>query len=856
MSDFNFKDAADFLNVLDPIADFRSAIDGLKNGFTFQTFNDSNKQDTSLCKVTSGTFREVYKDLGKLNRMGAGVYVTVNETNGVGRKKTDIIRPRAIWIEDDNGANIPTPLQPHIITETSPNKFHKLFIVKGLTPASHQLLQDILVRDYGSDPNAKDLSRVLRIPGFYHTKDRRKPFLSRLLLASESRPYTLDEVLRAFNAVVPEAPIYVLNRKAPVPEEAEYVPITEADAFSDVLPDITLENCKLYLPAVTDLPYNKWRDVGMALHHQFSGSDEALAIFDNWSENMRGYKGSADVAHYWNSFGGGSGNPITFRYILKQYNALSPADRAINAEEHGKKLLADCVDYRDLLDSVAPKLKELSKDSRALQMDFVKLLIQRYAALRPGEKLNKGDAERAMRQPNRIRRATHVAGDEIPTDTLTRVPEWAANWCWVSCDERFYHHVKSIAFTESAFNAHYRRVAGFGNDDESIQNVAAFLRDNNMIPIVDQKQYVPWADTYFVNNENGSLCVNTYNPTTRMVVPDAVENANAAQLFKHHVSNVCGGWNREAILLCNFLRDCTAEKPIKIRWAPLIVGRVGDGKSFFYMFMRKAMGEPNVKTLTNSIITASATSGQSGWAEGGCFAFIEELKLHGHNRFDVANALKPYITNDVVTCRKLYAEVCNIANTQNYFAASNYPDCLPIEKGERRWFVLFNKMNVESMPENYFKALHDALDYAGDIVAWLRTVPNHADYQPDATAPETSEKGYMRALTSDDWNESIADVISNSTDPHVSPDVVSFHVLQTMVHYDPRGVDDNKGSLTTKLRNALLALGYVKLGRTNFNGISHVLWSKYAGTSTMTMVQAVQEMLESIRDMDDYSQYI
>ena len=851
MSKFNFQDASDFLRILDPIANTRSVIDGLKDGFTFQTFNDRNKQDRTLCRVVHGKFRDLYRDLAQLNANGAGVYVTINETNGLGRKKTDIIRTRAVWIEDDNGDNVPTPLQPHIITETSPNKFHKLFIVKGLTQDTHQLLQDILVRDYGSDPNARDIARVLRLPGYYHNKNPSEPFLSRLLSANQIPPYTLDEVLRAFNAVVPEAPIYVLNRSAPVPEEAEYVPITEADAFNDVLPDITLENCVLYLPTDTDLPYNKWRDVGMALHHQFSGSDEALAIFDSWSEGLRGYKGSADVAHYWNSFGGGSGNPITFRYLIKRYNSLSPADKVVNAEEFGKKLLADCVDYRDLLDSVAPKLKTLSKDSRALQMDFVKLLIARYAALRPGEKLTKGEAERAMKQQSRSRREAHAAGDEIPTDTLARVPEWARNWCWVSCDERFYHHVKSISFSEAAFNAHYRRVASLGGE-ESVTNVAAYLRDNNMIPIVDQKQYVPWADTYFINNENGSLCVNTYNPATRMLVPPAVENPNAAQIFKHHISNVCGGWNREAILLCNFLRDCTAEKPTKIRWAPLVVGRPGDGKSFFYMFMRKAMGEPNVKTLTNSVITASTTSGQSGWAEGGCFAFIEELKLHGHNRFDVANALKPYITNDVVTCRKLYAENRNIANTQNYFAASNYPDCIPIEKGERRWFVLFNKINVSIVPENYFQALHDALEYAGDIVAWLRTVPNHPDYQPDGTAPETSEKGYMRELSSDDWNESIGVTIANSTDPHVSTTVVSFHILQSMVVYDPRGVDDNKGSLTTKLRHALLALGYVKLGRSTINGVSHTLWTVYAGTSTLTILQAVQEILERFQDGQDY----
>ena len=39
--------------------------------------------------------------------------------------------------------------------------------------AEHRAIEERIIESYGSDPNAKDLSRVLRVPGFLHRKDRK-----------------------------------------------------------------------------------------------------------------------------------------------------------------------------------------------------------------------------------------------------------------------------------------------------------------------------------------------------------------------------------------------------------------------------------------------------------------------------------------------------------------------------------------------------------------------------------------------------------------------------------------------------------------------------------------------------------
>jgi len=65
---------------------------------TFQTFCDKgiNKR---LIKQLHGTIEEHLKTLTKLNKKGAGIYFTVNETNLKGRTTEHIKRVRAVFID-------------------------------------------------------------------------------------------------------------------------------------------------------------------------------------------------------------------------------------------------------------------------------------------------------------------------------------------------------------------------------------------------------------------------------------------------------------------------------------------------------------------------------------------------------------------------------------------------------------------------------------------------------------------------------------------------------------------------------------------------------------------------------------
>ncbi|MGB5231528.1 MAG: DNA-primase RepB domain-containing protein, partial [Desulfoprunum sp.] len=95
-----------------------------------------------------------------------------------GRKKADVDLYRAIWREADE-PNLPAlPIEPHLVVESSPGKEHEYILI---TPTEAGDFWDGvmagMVEHYGSDPNAKDRSRVLRLPGFYHLKNRQAPHM-------------------------------------------------------------------------------------------------------------------------------------------------------------------------------------------------------------------------------------------------------------------------------------------------------------------------------------------------------------------------------------------------------------------------------------------------------------------------------------------------------------------------------------------------------------------------------------------------------------------------------------------------------------------------------------------------------
>jgi putative DNA primase/helicase len=142
----------------------------------FQTFDDNaQRRDPCLARVLYGRFEDYADELEALNRQGAGVFVTINQTRpGATRRKEDVIAVRALFVDLDGAPIEPVfqwKLKPHLVVESSPDKFHAYWRTDGSVPLDlFTELQRRLIALFNGDKRVNDLPRVLRLAGSWHQK--------------------------------------------------------------------------------------------------------------------------------------------------------------------------------------------------------------------------------------------------------------------------------------------------------------------------------------------------------------------------------------------------------------------------------------------------------------------------------------------------------------------------------------------------------------------------------------------------------------------------------------------------------------------------------------------------------------
>jgi Protein of unknown function (DUF3987)/Primase C terminal 2 (PriCT-2)/RepB DNA-primase from phage plasmid len=266
-------------------------------GFTIQTFADNKSiKDPTLTRVIQSPTQDV---LLQLHNRGAGIYVTVNETDGKGRKSENITRIRAVWQEDDDDFDGAFPLEPSMVVETSPGHFHRYWLVADewladeCGRADFAAVMNRMVESYGSDKNAKDISRVLRFPGFLHRKGK-TPHLVRIVEAS-GRRYSRVEIIAAFPLVKREKKAHTERAWTPHGDDERRI--------CTALYSINAED------------RNVWLQCGMAIKDHFG--DSGRSLWDDWSRQSDKYNDS-DQERTWRSFKRNGITIGTLFYYAKQ----------------------------------------------------------------------------------------------------------------------------------------------------------------------------------------------------------------------------------------------------------------------------------------------------------------------------------------------------------------------------------------------------------------------------------------------------------------------------------------------------------------------------------------------------------
>lgn len=438
-----------------------------------------------------------------------------------------------------------------------------------------------------------------------------------------------------------------------------------------------------------------------------------------------------------------------------------------------------------------------------------------------------------------------LGGDKLPVAQLRRLlsppivhgsdaPAWVMRHCYVKDRDVFYDIETGAEMTFQGFQAEFTRLMPIKENGQR-ENPVDWALNRWGMRTVQRIAYRPDQGPYF--EWDGLEHVNRYNENSLPVTASQYTEAGIRGIteFRNHLFDMCGRRIEVFNNLLWWIAHNVQRPGKKLRWSPIIKGINGDGKTLLSNVVRSAMGYRNVSVTGNSTLTNSG--GFTDWAVRGAVNFIEEIMLVGKARHQLYNAMKEYISNDVVSINAKGKATGEYFNITNHFALTNHNDAIPLEPTDRRWFVVFTPWSsLEDMwrfcglDAKSWEARTQAIDYAykhcaGELRAWFLSIEIGPEFRPDASAMMTPEKRQMTATGQDDV-ESIALQIIEDGARGVTKNVFVSSCLSNMLRL--RAAQDNFDvPKTTSLSHMFTRIGFSKFPKAvKWGGQSQTIWVK------------------------------
>lgn len=611
------------------------------------------------------------------------------------------------------------------------------------------------------------------------------------------------------------------------------------DPFADVKERVDISDedllAKLHMvPNPSD--YDTWFHVGMALYHQFDGAQQGLDYWHEWSAQASNY--DMDVLEEkWPTFAieGKKREPLTARFILKQ------------AKEEEERLAGE------QLDDIRKKVKKID-DMRSYNevCETVKRLPFDPITRETLASLLKAQIKKAVDVPFTLPAVRKHIAFENPDNRAT--PWWLRAWCYVQMDETFYNRRTGQTLSRSAFDATYGRHLLSKKDvleGKAIpEQAASFLALNRyQVPVVSNRMYMPHDEEFFT--ANGREYVNTYSGVD---VPEDLTELTSKQKrvmkrITNHVAHLFPIVRDQQLFLSWMAYIVQTGK--RSNWSPVLQGVEGDGKSWFGQLLAVALGGSNVEIINGLSLAEKYTP----WAEGSQVVMIEEVRLHGTDRYAIINNLKPYVTNVTVTIRRMRTDTYKVINTVNYLLLTNYKDGVPVDDNSTRYFPIFSRWQTKEDIDafklanpRYYTKLHQVLDDGEAVRKWFMDYPLHDEFNPAERAPTSAAMDELRYLNKDETQESlgeILDLIDRESEPGMTRELLESPKLADKLADE--GIAVPYGRAWKRL---LTEAGFSYLGSIKIDGKMKKFWSrtpsKFRDEAGKPIPQLIREALETI----------
>lgn len=245
---------------------------------TIQLFDDTKQWRDLARKIDQHKFskEDLEKGLEHYNKKWAGVFFSINSMSPWERDKAHVTKVNAWACEVDNLSKEDqlkliqvAPIGPSLIIESN-KSYHMYWFAENWTIENWTKVCRWLRNFFWGDPAiANDISRVLRVPGYYHMKDENNPFMCDIV-DWDWAYHTEEEMLKAF----PDTETLADKEAKAIKKEQQ---LKQAIWNDDSRDRIRAMDCKTMLEKIswTNLV---WWDI-ISFRHNSNGTEQ---IFCNW----------------------------------------------------------------------------------------------------------------------------------------------------------------------------------------------------------------------------------------------------------------------------------------------------------------------------------------------------------------------------------------------------------------------------------------------------------------------------------------------------------------------------------------------------------------------------------------------
>jgi len=609
------------------------------------------------------------------------------------------------------------------------------------------------------------------------------------------------------------------------------------------------------------LDYDGWAEVGMALFHQFEGSEDGFRRWQVWSEKSSKHD-PREMRTKWRSFGGRA-RPKTMASIIKhagglrQALELAPAGDTFVELETQAKDLADMGSYIEFRDRV----RGLGETALPVAMRSA-LALAAYESFGKKGGMSKGEVKRDFR-PARRRGLGSVgeqsgsemegasSGAETPGGGFSG-PDWLADWVFCQSDGTFERVSVRHSIKRDAFRITY----------DSLPEVVAaetdavsYARRICNLPVVAGLMFWPGAGPFF--EHRGLRYLNTYEPSgvePCETLEGDEDGQRVVKMFMQHVRNLIPS-EREQRILIDFLAYVYQNPGRRVRWSTLLYGIEGAGKTYFFKVGQLLMGH-NAKTVSTTAINSEFT----GWATGARLINIDEIRISGVNKYAILDKMKPMISDDTISVIFKGKDERSVPNFASYMMSTNHADAIPVSDSDRRYCVITTRYTTKEEldafhggPEGvaaYFKTLFSETARRADAIAcFLRDWKVDASFDPEGRAPETDGLSSMRSLNVSEDRDDLETAIEDFKGPIVSRELLDVTELNKMATIDGRNLPTRRA-----LSHLLSDMGLTQIEGRRMklkNHEHHYVWYNRSRMTSEEAKRRVREFYDGDKDFSD-----